>query len=96
MLRHVQFVNNDSTPIILKAAHLLHGLATSHALLDGNKRTAFSCTLLFLRLNGYSVSHDFTDYENQLEFLMKIADSTYGDEAIIEEIINWLHTHISA
>lgn len=39
-----------------KAAALLQSLATNHALIDGNKRTAFVCTALFYELNGHHVS----------------------------------------
>jgi death on curing protein len=35
-----------------KAAALLHSLARSHALVDGNKRLALSATIAFLGLNG--------------------------------------------
>jgi len=38
-----------------KAAALLQSLATNHALIDGNKRTAFVATALFYGLNGHHV-----------------------------------------
>ncbi|MEI6251579.1 MAG: type II toxin-antitoxin system death-on-curing family toxin [Mycobacteriaceae bacterium] len=38
-----------------KAAALLQSLATNHALIDGNKRTAFVATALFYELNGHRV-----------------------------------------
>lgn len=38
-----------------KAAALLQSLATNHALIDGDKRTAFVATALFYGLNGCSV-----------------------------------------
>lgn len=38
-----------------KAASLLQSLATNHALIDGNKRTAFVATALFYALNGHHV-----------------------------------------
>jgi len=36
----------------LKAAALLQSLAKNHALVDGNKRTAWLCTVVFCDLNG--------------------------------------------
>ena len=36
-----------------KAAALLESLARNHALVDGNKRTAWTLTSLFLWMNGY-------------------------------------------
>ena len=46
----------DAYPTIHeKAAALLQSLATNHALLDGNKRTAFVATTLFYGLNGHQL-----------------------------------------
>jgi death on curing protein len=44
----------------LKAAALLESLAGNHALVDGNKRTAFASLLFFYDLNGMrlTLSHD--------------------------------------
>ena len=36
-----------------KAAALLHSLARNHALIDGNKRLAWTATWFFLGLNGH-------------------------------------------
>lgn len=36
----------------LKASSLLHSLINNHPLVDGNKRLAWLCTVVFLRLNG--------------------------------------------
>lgn len=44
-----------------KAAALLQSLATNHALIDGNKRTAFVSTALFYGLNGHHVPADAED-----------------------------------
>lgn len=44
-----------------KAAALLQSLATNHALIDGNKRTAFVSTALFYELNGYHVPGEAED-----------------------------------
>lgn len=44
-----------------KAAALLQSLATNHALIDGNKRTAFVSTALFYELNGYRIGASAED-----------------------------------
>jgi death-on-curing protein len=44
-----------------KAAALMHSLACSHSLVDGNKRLALLATVVFLRINGYIL--DLTDDE---------------------------------
>jgi death on curing protein len=43
----------DAYPAIaVKAAALLHSLASNHPLVDGNKRLAWLATVVFLDLNG--------------------------------------------
>jgi death-on-curing protein len=50
----------DSYPeLFVKAAALLHSLACNHALLDGNKRTAWASAWLFLGVNGVSLAAGF-------------------------------------
>lgn len=44
-----------------KAAALLQSLATNHALIDGNERTAFVATALFYGLNGYRTPGEAED-----------------------------------
>jgi death-on-curing protein len=45
----------------VKAAALLESVARFHPLIDGNKRTAWTLTVLLLWINGYR--HDFTTDE---------------------------------
>ncbi len=46
----------DAYPtLILKAAALLHSLTANHPFVDGNKRTAWLSTIVFLRDNGATV-----------------------------------------
>ncbi|MFD3508489.1 type II toxin-antitoxin system death-on-curing family toxin [Nocardia sp. NPDC058666] len=43
----------DAYPTLhMKAAALLHSIARNHALVDGNKRTAFLAAAMMLRING--------------------------------------------
>jgi death-on-curing protein len=43
------------------AAEYGFGLARNHGFTDGNKRTAYVVTRLFLRLNGYDITASATD-----------------------------------
>lgn len=46
----------DAYPTLtLKAAALLHSLTANHPFVDGNKRTAWLATVVFLRYNGATV-----------------------------------------
>ena len=46
------FGQNAYADLHLKAAALLHSLARNHALVDGNKRLAWTACLTFLAING--------------------------------------------
>jgi death-on-curing protein len=55
-------LGQDAYPTLrAKAAALMHSLTCNHALVDGNKRLALLATVVFLRINGYSL--DLTDDE---------------------------------
>lgn len=42
-----------------KAAALLQSIVANHALMDGNKRTAWAAAWVFLHLNGHRLAADF-------------------------------------
>lgn len=49
----------DAYPTLdLKAAALLQSLVGNHGLVDGNKRLAFTCTAVFLSINGHPLELD--------------------------------------
>jgi len=62
--------------IVAKAAALLHGIITSHPLVDGNKRLGWFACVVFCRLNGFTV--DGKDDEI-FEFVMNIAAGRIED-----------------
>ena len=56
-LARAQNLSSYAAPDIFDlAAAYGHGLARNHGFIDGNKRTAYVVTRLFLRLNGYDLS----------------------------------------
>lgn len=73
--------------LFIKAAAMLYSIITFHPFVDGNKRTAFETTKMFLRLNGYEL---LTSAEDGVEFTRAIADMKITD---IDEITKWLQTH---
>ncbi len=52
-------------PFHMASAYAFH-IAESQAFVDGNKRTAFSACVVFLRLNGWSLRADQEDAERQI------------------------------
>ena len=68
-------VYGDPTVHELAAAYVF-GLARNHAFVDGNKRTAIVTAMLFLHLNGYSMTAN--DGELYL-FTMSVAAGEIGE-----------------
>jgi death-on-curing protein len=53
-----------------KAAALIHSLARNHALVDGNKRLAWSATRVFCLINGHDLEFTVDDAET---FVLAVA-----------------------
>lgn len=70
------------------AAAYGYGIARNHAFIDGNKRTAFVATELFLRLNGWQLSA--TDADCVLTML-SVAAGDMNEEALAD----WLRQRIA-
>ena len=58
--RPQNLLNYENPDIADLAACYGHGIASNHPFNDGNKRTAFVVTELFLALNGFQLSTDDT------------------------------------
>lgn len=74
----------DAYPDLLtKAAALLQSLARNHALVDGNKRTAWAAAWTFLYINGTHLDQNF-DVDDAEVFMNAVAtglDSELGEIA---------------
>jgi death-on-curing protein len=77
---------DDAYPtLLLKAAALLHSLTANHPFIDGNKRTAWLATVVFLRDNGVEVIAPDA-YEGEITGLvLEIAAGTIREVADIAE-----------
>jgi len=69
--------------LFLKAAAMLYSFIIFHPFVDGNKRTAFETTKIFLRLNGYELIAP----QDGVDFTRAIADYKITK---VEEIAAWL------
>ena len=54
----------------LKAAALMHSLARNHALVDGNKRLAWTACRTFLAINGQWIS---APEDDRFDFVIRVA-----------------------
>jgi death on curing protein len=70
----------------LKAAALLHSLARNHALVDGNKRLAWTACRTFLAINGQWIS---APEDDRFDFVIEVATGAQPD---LDEIANRLRT----
>lgn len=67
-----------------KAGALLHSLARSQALIDGNKRLALAATIAFLGINGQCLT---LTNEEAYEFVMAVATGEIDDVAQIAAVL---------
>jgi death-on-curing protein len=71
----------------LKAAALLHSLARNHALVDGNKRLAWTACRTFLAINGHWVR---APEDDRFDFVIRVATGVVPDIAKIgEQLRTW-------
>lgn len=72
----------------MAAAYLFH-ISRNHAFIDGNKRTALACCLLFLSLNDVEIEADSEELE-------ELAVSTAEGKTQKDEIAEFLRSHQGA
>lgn len=76
--------------IWLKAAYIMQKITKNHIFVDGNKRTAFLATLLFLKKNGYE-THLTADEGEALIIQVTLANDSEDEMMKISEVLK-LHS----
>jgi len=83
-----EFAGTDLYPTIAsKAAISVFSIINNNPFADGNKRTAFICGRLFLRLNGYDLTCEHVKFK---DLILKIASG----QASLDDIREWLELNI--
>ncbi|WP_395360844.1 type II toxin-antitoxin system death-on-curing family toxin [Streptomyces sp. YH02] len=77
------------TDLFEKAASLLQSLAVNHPLVDGNKRMAWMCTVVFLDLNGREMVD--IDQEEAYKLVIEVASGELEDVTLIARRLRDLH-----
>jgi death-on-curing protein len=73
----------------LKAAALLHSLARNHALIDGNKRLAWTACRTFLAINEHWIS---APEDDRFNFVIRVATGGITElDDIAEQLLTWSH-----
>jgi death-on-curing protein len=86
LARPRNLVNYGSPDVCDLAAAYGYGLARNHPFVDGNKRTAFVATELFLVLNGYEL---LADDANCVLTMLAVAAGSMAEPAFAQ----WLRDH---
>lgn len=79
---------DDLYPTVhLKAAALLESLVCNHALVDGNKRLAFTATVVFSGLNGWRIRlpHD----DAAVDLMLSVATGATDVHRIAAALESW-------
>jgi death on curing protein len=73
----------------LKAAALLHSLARNHALIDGNKRLAWTACRTFLAINDHWTT---APEDDRFNFVIEVATGGISElDKIAEQLRTWSH-----
>lgn len=80
------YKGEDQEALFWKATILLERIILGHPFIDGNKRTAYEATKLFLQTNGYVLN---AEEDEVIDLLVGIAKSKKNRFSIK----NWLEKH---
>jgi len=73
----------------VKAAALMHSLARNHALVDGNKRLAWTACRTFLAINAQWIR---APEDERFDFVIGVATGAMPDvDEIAEQLRSWSH-----
>jgi death-on-curing protein len=76
----------------LKAAALMHSLARNHALVDGNKRLAWTACLTFLAINEQWIS---APEDDRFDFVIRVATGAESDlQDVAAQLRAWSHQDV--
>jgi len=71
----------------LKAAAMTHSIVKNHAMMDGNRRTAWIALNSFLLINGFSLR---VTQDQIVEFSLAVAT----DQLDLNQIAEWIRDHM--
>lgn len=95
LLYHIQYYyyqNSKKSEKVIneKAAYMMHYLFTSHTFVDGNKRTGFVVTMLFLSVNMFPEPKRIVDYVRNVEIFKEMADGKTNNIKEIKKVLKWI------
>jgi death-on-curing protein len=87
--RQLEAYGDPVPDIAALAASYAFGIAKNHAFVDGNKRTSFVVTSVFLVLNGYDI---IADDLSKLKVWLSLSDGSVSENDCAE----WLRANIGS
>ena len=80
---------SESAPSLSRlAAACAKGIAANHPFVDGNKRTAFTVSVTFLRLNGFKLT---ASKEDRVLTFWRLAEGTLSED----QLAQWFEQNIA-
>ena len=85
--KNLYHYSNPKSDLAALAASYAYGIARNHPFIDGNKRTAFVVSRLFLKLNGANLT---ASQEEKYNAYLKLAAGDLSEQ----ELANWITRHL--
>lgn len=83
----VVYGDGRNIPCVVRAAALLHGIATRHAFVDGNKRLAWRAACITMERSGYRIAvHERT----AADYVLFVVDKKPDVETIVDHLVRWV------
>jgi death-on-curing protein len=82
-----QLLHYEQKDTVLLAAAYGFSLAKNHPFMDGNKRTAYVCMRLFLKLNGHDLE---ADKKEKIKVMLESASGKIDRSGLV----TWLKHHV--
>lgn len=86
LIRTEKLYSENIGDLFTRAGLLLRGIISGHPFVDGNKRTGFEATDIFLRMNDYYLE---VGTDEGLEFTLSIAKN----ELDLDGVMEWIRRH---
>ncbi len=87
LIRTEKLYGENIGDLFTRAGILLRGIIAGHPFVDGNKRTGFEATDIFLRMNGYYLE---VSTDEGMDFTLSIAKN----ELDLDGVIDWIRRHV--
>jgi death on curing protein len=91
LMRPQMAAHYERADLATQVALLITGLALAHPFVDGNKRTAFLCGVVFLQLNGLWLDAPGTEAGEEIVAMLTRPDAA---EDATAHFAGWLRGHI--